>query len=159
MHRPPRVACDPHGVPSILPRAGTTSCQTSADEAVKQAGKQVVSDRAPRPTTNENHLLISVFAGAEHSPLTTISKRVSDCGCNVSEARVAALGSELGVQVLAQGSWDAIAKLENALAKLERDGGLRIVHFRTNAKQQQSTLLPYVVEVIAADKPGVASFG
>ncbi len=136
-------------------RAGTTSCQTSADEAVKQAGKQILSDRAPRPTTNENHLLISVFAGAEHSPLITISKRVSDCGCNVTEARVAALGSELGVQVLAQGSWDAIAKLENALAKLERDGGLRIVHFRTNAKQQQSSLLPYVVEVIAADKPGV----
>lgn len=114
-----------------------------------------MSDHAPRPTTNENHLLISVFAAAEHSPLVAISKRITDCGCNVVEARVAALGGELSVQALAQGSWDAIAKLENALAKLDRDGGLRLTHFRTGAKQQQTMLLPYVVEVIAADKPGV----
>lgn len=114
-----------------------------------------MNDRAPRPTANENHLVISAYAAAEHSPLIAVSRRVNDCGCNVVEARVASLGSELGVQVLAQGSWDAIAKLENALAKLERDGGMRLAHFRTSAKQQQSNLLPYVVEVIAADKPGV----
>src|SRR5690606_6324583 len=84
-----------------------------------------------------------------------LSKRITDCGCNVVEARVSALGSELSVQVLAQGSWDAIAKLENALTKLDRDGGLRLTHFRTDAKQQQTNLLPYVVEVIASDKPGV----
>jgi glycine cleavage system transcriptional repressor len=123
--------------------------------AVKQAGKHNLSDRSPRPSANDNHLLISVFAALEHSPLFAVSKRVTDCGCNVAEARVAALGSELSVQVLAQGSWDAIAKLENALAKLDRDGELRLTHFRTSAKQQQNTFLPYIVEVIAADKPGI----
>ncbi|WP_425429598.1 glycine cleavage system protein R [Dokdonella immobilis] len=125
--------------------------------AVKQAGKQPLSERSPRPAANDNHLLISVFAAPEHSPLFAVSKRVTDCGCNVAEARVAALGSELSVQVLAQGSWDAIAKLENALAKLDRDGELRLTHFRTAAKQQQNSALPYVVEVIAADKPGILS--
>ena len=118
-------------------------------------GKSSVGERAPRPTASDNHLLISVFAAPEHSPLFAVSKRVSDCGCNVAEARVAALGAELSVQVLAQGSWDAIAKLENALAKLDRDGELRLTHFRTSAKQQQNTFLPYLVEVIAADKPGI----
>jgi glycine cleavage system transcriptional repressor len=122
---------------------------------LKQTGKQVLSDRVPRPSANENHLLISAFAAAEHSPLLALSKRVSDCGCNVVEARVATLGSELSVQVLTQGSWDAIAKLENALTKLDRDHFLRLTHFRTEAKTQQTNLLPYVVEVIAADKPGV----
>ena len=114
-----------------------------------------MSDRAPRPTANDNHLLISVFANLEQSPLFALCKRVTDCGCNVAESRVAALGSELSIQVLAQGSWDAIAKLENALAKLDRDGELRLTHFRTSAKPQQITFLPYVVEVIAADKPGI----
>ncbi|MEP6882395.1 MAG: glycine cleavage system protein R [Dokdonella sp.] len=116
-----------------------------------------MSDRKPRPNANENYLLVSVFANPEHSPLFAVSKRVTDCGCNVAEARVAALGAELSVQVLAQGSWDAIAKLENALAKLDRDGELRLTHYRTSAKLQQSTCLPYVVEVIAADKPGILS--
>lgn len=114
-----------------------------------------MSDRAPRPTANDNHLLISVFANPEHSPLFALCKRVTECGCNVAESRVAALGSELSIQVLAQGAWDAIAKLENALAKLDRDGELRLTHFRTSAKPQQITFLPYVVEVIAADKPGI----
>ena len=124
---------------------------------MNQAGKQILSDRKPRPNANENYLLVSVFANPEHSPLFAVSKRVTDCGCNVAEARVAALGAELSVQVLAQGSWDAIAKLENALVKLDRDGELRLTHFRTSAKLQQNTCLPYVVEVIAADKPGILS--
>ena len=46
-------------------------------------------------------------------------------------------------------------QLENALARLDRDGELRLSHFRTGARQQQSNLLPYVVEVVAADKNGV----
>ncbi|MFI4969118.1 MAG: glycine cleavage system protein R [Lysobacterales bacterium] len=122
---------------------------------VKQAGKQASSDTTPRPASNENYLLISAFGAAGKSPLVTIAKRIAECGCNLAEARVATLGNELSVLALAQGAWDAIAKLENALARLDRDGELRLIHFRTSAKQQQSNLLPYVVEVVAADKPGV----
>ena len=122
---------------------------------MKQAGKQASSDNAPRPASSENYLLISAFSTAAQSPLVAISKRISECGCNLAEARVSTLGNELSVLALAQGAWDAIAKLENALARLDRDGELRLTHFRTSAKQQQSNLLPYVVEVVAADKPGV----
>ena len=32
---------------------------------------------------------------------------------------------------------------------------IRLVHYRTGAKPAQTNLLPYVVEVIAADKPGI----
>jgi glycine cleavage system transcriptional repressor len=123
---------------------------------VKQAGKQVTGDpAATRPSSNENYLLISAFGSPTQSPLLAISRRISDCGCNLAEARVATLGNELTVLALAQGAWDAIAKLENALARLDRDGDMRLAHFRTGARQQQSNLIPYVVEVIAADKPGV----
>ncbi len=123
---------------------------------MKQAGKQAPNDTsAVRPASGENYLLISAFSAASQSPLVAISRRISECGCNLAEARVSTLGNELSVLALAQGAWDAIAKLENALGRLDRDGDLRLVHFRTSAKQQQSNLLPYVVEVIAADKPGV----
>ena len=84
-----------------------------------------------------------------------ISKRISECGCNLAEARVSTLGNELSVLALAQGAWDSIAKLENALAKLDRGGELRLTHFRTSAKEQQTNLLPYVIEVVASDKAGV----
>lgn len=114
-----------------------------------------MTDAAQRPTANENYLLISAFGPQPESPLAAITRRIADCSCNLAEARVAALGQELSVQVLAVGSWDAIAKLETALAKLERGENLRIAHFRTGAKPVQNTLLPYVIEVIAADKPGI----
>ncbi len=123
---------------------------------MKQAGKQSEAvGSATRPASSDNHLLISAFGAPGNSPLVALSKRISDCGCNLAEARVATLGNELSVLALAQGAWDAIAKLENALSRLDRDGELRLTHFRTSARQPQSTLLPYVVEVIAADKPGV----
>lgn len=123
---------------------------------MKQAGKQSEpGGSAARPASNENYLLISAFGAPGNSPLVALSKRISDCGCNLAEARVATLGNELSVLALAQGAWDAIAKLENALGRLDRDGELRLSHFRTSARQPQSTLLPYVVEVIASDKPGV----
>jgi glycine cleavage system transcriptional repressor len=114
-----------------------------------------LSDTPPRPAANENFLLINAFAAQTHSPLVAIAKRISDCGCSLTESRVATVGNEVGVLALAQGSWDAIAKLETALARLERDEGLRLTHFRTGPKPAQTNLLPYVIEVVAADKPGI----
>jgi len=56
---------------------------------------------------------------------------------------------------LATGSWDSVAKLEAMLTRLEREEGLKLMWYRTGAKPVQSNLLPYVVEVVAADKPGI----
>ena len=114
-----------------------------------------MTDTAARPATNENYLLINAFAPQGRSPLSTLAKRISECGCNIFETRVAAVGSEVSVLVLAVGPWDAIAKLETALVRVERDDQVRLVHFRTNPKAAQPNLLPYVVEVVAADKPGI----
>lgn len=114
-----------------------------------------LTDPTPRPAANENYLLINAFAAQTRSPLVGLARRVADCGCNIAETRVAAVGSDVSVLVLATGSWDAIAKLESALARLERDEQVRLLHFRTGAKPPQTNLLPYVVEVVAADKPGI----
>lgn len=122
---------------------------------VQYAGGSALTESAPRPAANENYLLISAFAPLPDSPLVAITRRIADCGCNLTEARVASLGQDLSVLALAVGPWDAIAKLETALGKLERGENLRIVHFRTGPKPAQNMLLPYVVEVVAADKPGI----
>lgn len=114
-----------------------------------------MTDTAPRPAANENYLLINAFAVQARSPLVAIAKRIADCGCNIAEARVSALGSDIAVLVLALGPWDAIAKLESALSRLEREEQIRLLHFRSGPKPLQTNLLPYVVEVIAADKSGI----
>jgi glycine cleavage system transcriptional repressor len=114
-----------------------------------------LSDSTPRPQTNENYLLINAFSVHPESPLLSVSRRIADSGCNLVDARLATVGKDVSVVALAVGSWDAVAKLESALARLEREEGLRLVWYRTGPKPMQSNLLPYIVEVVAADKPGI----
>jgi glycine cleavage system transcriptional repressor len=121
----------------------------------KSPDPTVPNDTTPRPAANENLLLINAFAPATHSPLVALAKRVSDAGCNICETRVSAIGNEIAVLVLVAGSWDAIAKLESALGRMDRDESLRLTMFRTSSKPAQTSLLPYVVEVVSADKPGI----
>ena len=87
--------------------------------------------------------------------LLAVTRRISDSGCNLVDTRLATVGRDVSVTALATGSWDAVAKLETMLAKLEREEGLKLIWYRTGPKPVQSSLLPYVVEVIASDKPGI----
>lgn len=114
-----------------------------------------MSDQAPRPAPNENHLLISAYATHPESPLLSVSRRIADSGCNLVDARLATVGRDVSVTALAVGSWDAVAKLEAMLGRLEREEGYRLVWYRTGPKPLQSDLLPYIIEVIATDKPGI----
>lgn len=114
-----------------------------------------MSDPSPRPQPNENYLLINAFSVHPESPLLAVSRRIADSGCNLADARLSTVGRDVSVLALAVGSWDAVAKLESSLARLEREDGLRLVWYRTSPKPLQSNLLPYIVEVVASDRPGI----
>ncbi|MGH8145008.1 MAG: glycine cleavage system protein R [Rhodanobacteraceae bacterium] len=100
-------------------------------------------------------MLIQAVAPAVNSPLLTLSRRVADAGCNLVESRVATVGADVSVLLLAKGAWDAVAKLENALGRIAKDENLHLLSYRTQARDPQSHMLPYMVEVVAADKAGV----
>ena len=108
-----------------------------------------------RPTSNENYVLVTATATQPTTALLPLSRRISECGCNVLEARLSTLGQDVVIACLAVGSWDAIAKLEASAPRLEREESIKVAVSRTGPKEQQSNLLPYVVEVVSADKPGV----
>ncbi|MES5815793.1 glycine cleavage system protein R [Pseudoxanthomonas sp. Soil82] len=114
-----------------------------------------LTDTPPRPSPNENHLLINAYTTHPESPLLSVTRRIADSGCNLVDARLASVGRDVSMTALATGSWDAVAKLEAMLGRLDREEGLKLNWYRTGAKQIQSNLLPYIVEVVAADKPGI----
>ena len=118
-------------------------------------GTTALTDAPARPAANENHLLISAYTTHPQSPLLAVTRRIADSGCNLVDARLATVGRDVSVTALAIGSWDAVAKLEAMLTRLEREQGFKLVWYRTGPKPVQSNLLPYVVEVVAADKPGI----
>ncbi|HEU0276439.1 MAG TPA: ACT domain-containing protein [Rhodanobacteraceae bacterium] len=109
---------------------------------------------APRPAA-DHQLLIQATAPASDSPLLLLTRRIADAGCHLVESRVATVGADVSVLLLARGGWDAVAKLETALARIERGDGLHLLNYRTQAREQPSHLLPYMVEAVAADRPGV----
>jgi glycine cleavage system transcriptional repressor len=114
-----------------------------------------LTDTQQRPNTNENYLLISGFSTHPDSPILAVTRRIADSGCNLVDARLSTVGRDVSVLALAMGPWDAVAKLESGLSRLEREEGLRLIWYRTGPRPAQSNLLPYMVEVIAADKPGI----
>lgn len=114
-----------------------------------------LTDPNARPSPNENHLLINAYTTHPESPLLSVTRRIADSGCNLVDARLSTVGRDVSVTALATGSWDAVAKLEAMLTRLEREESLKLVWYRTGAKVVQSNLLPYIVEVVAADKPGI----
>ena len=114
-----------------------------------------LTDTTPRPSPNENHLLINAYTTHPESPLLSVTRRIADSGCNLVDSRLATVGRDVSMTALATGSWDAVAKLEAMLGRLDREEGLKLNWYRTAAKQSQSSLLPYIVEVVAADKPGI----
>jgi len=109
----------------------------------------------PRPAPGGQQLLISAWSTHPASPLLAVAKRITDSGCNLAEARMSTVGRDVSLTVLATGSWDALAKLEAMLTRLAREKELRLIWSRTEPRPPQSDLLPYMVEVVAADKPGI----
>jgi glycine cleavage system transcriptional repressor len=104
---------------------------------------------------SDHQLLIQTLSSTSKSPLLTLARRIADAGCNLSDARVSAIGADSSLLLVASGAWDALAKLENALGKLARDEDMHLVHYRTQPREPDSHLLPYLVEVVSADRPGI----
>lgn len=113
-----------------------------------------MSTASKRPD-NEQRLLLHALTPARVSPLPLLIQRIADSGCNLADARVATLEADCSVALLARGSWDAIAKLEGALERLAADAELHLSWYRTQGREVRADLLPYIVEVVSADRAGV----
>jgi glycine cleavage system transcriptional repressor len=102
----------------------------------------------------ENHVLVTGVAPADSQALLTLSKRIAEAGLGVLEARASVLGSVTTIACYASGSWDSVAKLETALSRIGRDEGMSFRLERSAPRELTGDLLPYLVEVVAADRPG-----
>lgn len=65
------------------------------------------------------------------------------------------LGAEFAMILLVEGNWNNIAKLETVLPGLQKRLDLAINARRTEQRHPSNNLLPYGVEVVALDQPGI----
>lgn len=99
-------------------------------------------------------LVISSLGEDREGIVKDLSKIVLDCGGNIAESRMTQLGGEFATIMLVQGNEETLSKIEHAKGQME-DLGL-VVHLkRTSLRGDKSTHLPYLVEVVAIDHPGI----
>jgi len=101
--------------------------------------------------------LIAISAlGSDRTGLVyDVTRVVVDCGGNVLESRMTALGNEFAMLMLVSGNWHTLAKLEAELAKLAETAGLTITMRRTEPRPPRTDMVSYTVDVVCLDQPGV----
>lgn len=103
----------------------------------------------------ENHLVIAALGEDRTGIVDAVAGAASETRCNIADSRMVVMGQEFAIIMMVSGSWDAVAKFESQIPALEKRLGLSILIKRTTRKEPQRAALPYNVNVIALDNPGI----
>ncbi|MFQ6007257.1 MAG: glycine cleavage system protein R [Woeseia sp.] len=100
-------------------------------------------------------IVLSVIGSDRAGIVQEITKVILDCGGNIEESRMAALGAEFAMLLLVSGNWHTLSKLESGLDKLTKEGSLTINLRKTGQPTSRQDCMPYAVDVVCLDHPGV----
>lgn len=103
----------------------------------------------------DNYLVITALGQDRPGIVGQLSEAVLDSGCNIIDSRMTVLGGEFAVILMAGGKWNQLAKLEDSLPALGKRLDLTVIHKRTSDANLDDNLMPYTVEVITLDQPGI----
>jgi len=105
----------------------------------------------------DNFLVISALGEDRPGIVNALSEKILENGCNVIDSRMTVLGGEFAIMMMVSGSWNTIAKLESILPALEKLLKLTIIAKQTESRDQSSKKVPYMVEVVSMDHPGIVN--
>ncbi len=103
----------------------------------------------------QNLLAVSVLGTYSPGATTDIARLAADCSCNIVDARISVMGGETAMMLLLAGTWNALAKFEHALPALSNRLHLQIQLKRTSKPAEPVQALPYSVQIVALDQPGI----
>lgn len=103
----------------------------------------------------QTHLILSAIATDEPRGLASLVRTIHECGCGIDEARLVRFGDRVSVVAGVTGHWNAVVKLEDALARLDGESGLQVLSSRSSPADPRGEIIPYLAEVTGADRPGV----
>ncbi len=104
---------------------------------------------------NNDYLVITASGEDRMGLVDKFSGEITETGCNIEESRMAVLGGQFALIMLLSGPWNALSKLEGQLPTLGKRLGLTIVHQRTRERERPQPMVPYHIEVVALDHPGI----
>jgi glycine cleavage system transcriptional repressor len=105
--------------------------------------------------TKKNYLVISALGKDRPGIVNKLSEAILTDGCNIADSRMTVLGGEFAIMLMVEGAWNTLGRLEEVIPELGKSLGLTIISERTEEKRADTGLLPYGVEVVAMDHPGI----
>ena len=111
--------------------------------------------KPPAKTTMEQLLVITAVGNDHTGAVQSVSQIILDCGASIRESRMTTLGAEFAMIMLVAGNWHAISRLEQQLDRHADDKSLAIHVRRTETMQFSKELLPYAIDVVCLDQPGI----
>ena len=103
----------------------------------------------------EQLMVISAIGGDRTGVVHDLTRVILDCGGSLKESRMTALGAEFAMLLLVSGNWHAISRMEQELVRFGESNALTIQLRRTEIKQLARELLPYAIDVVCIDQPGI----
>ena len=102
-----------------------------------------------------DQLVIAAVGRDRPGLVDQLSGWITESGCNIADSRMMVLGGEFAVLLLATGNWNNLAKLENQAKQLQEKLDMTLHIKRTGARPSAGDFLPYGVDVVALDHPGI----
>jgi glycine cleavage system transcriptional repressor len=106
------------------------------------------------PSKN-HHLVISALGKDRPGIVDQLARIVFELDCNITDSRMTVLGGEFAILLLVEGPWNLLAKLEDQVPEMQDRLDLTITTRRTEERAGEANLLPYGVDVVALDHPGI----
>ena len=106
--------------------------------------------------TNRSDCLAITASGEDRVGLVEkLTDRITQAGCNIEHSRMGVLGGQFALMMLVTGSRAALSGLKEQLAALGAELALAVVHQWTHRREAAAPFMPYRVEVVALDHPGI----
>lgn len=102
-----------------------------------------------------NYLVISAIGTDRAGIVSELSQLIFNAGGNIEDSRMSILGGEFAIIMMVSGAWNNIAKLEDSLPLAQEKLGLIISTRRTEARKLTRDEIPYSIEVVSLDHPGI----
>lgn len=100
-------------------------------------------------------IVISALGSDRPGIVESLSRAVLERQGNILDSRMTVLGGEFAVLMLVSGSEGTLSQLEADQASLSEQLDLLITLKRTRRPDQRPASLPYEVDVVAMDNPGI----
>ena len=103
----------------------------------------------------DKQLVIAALGEDQPGLVDRLSGWVLESGCSIADSRMTVLGGEFAVLLLVAGNWNSLAKLESQCDAMQDQLGMTLNIKRTDPKPAEGDFLPYGVDVVALDHPGI----